>query len=161
MLPDWYTHLCCSFRAGEVDHEEACEADLLQDVSTPALLLDGDLQHCMRARWRLIGSCWLLGALLVALHQQLHDLKTHTQSSPSCVWMSRRERTGSHAHLASRSNLLCIDGRHFCDASNLNHSFGVFSEVQEAWWRVQQVTDHLIVDLKWPKCQQREHKSTK
>lgn len=62
--------------------------------------------------------------------------------------MSRAEQTESRAHLASRSHLLCIDGGHFCDASNLNHSFGVFSEVQEARGWVQQVTDHLIVDLK-------------
>lgn len=53
-----------------------------------------------------------------------------------------------HAWLAGLSNLLCIDGRHLCDASNLNHSFWVFSQVQETWGWVQQVTDHLIVDLK-------------
>lgn len=43
---------------------------------------------------------------------------------------------------------MCIDGRHLCDASNLNLSFRVFSQVQEARGWVQQVTDHLIVDLK-------------
>lgn len=53
-----------------------------------------------------------------------------------------------HAWLAGLSDLLCVDGRHLCDASNLNHSFWVFSQVQEAWGWVQQVTDHLIVDLK-------------
>ena len=75
-----HTHLRCSFGAGEVDHEEACKADLLQDVSAPALLLDRHLQHSMGARRRLIGGCRLLGALLVALHQQLHDLKTAHRS---------------------------------------------------------------------------------
>lgn len=39
------THLRCPFRAGEVDHEETREADLLQHVTTAALLLDGHLQH--------------------------------------------------------------------------------------------------------------------
>lgn len=50
--------------------------------------------------------------------------------------------------LSNFSNLLCIDGRHLCDACNLNHSFRVLSQVQEARGRVQQVTNHLIVDLK-------------
>lgn len=38
-----YTHLCCSFGAGEVNHEEACKADLLQNVTTAALLFDSYL----------------------------------------------------------------------------------------------------------------------
>lgn len=46
------------------------------------------------------------------------------------------------------SNLLCVDGRDLCDAGNLNHSFGVFSQVQEARRRVQKVADHLVIDLK-------------
>lgn len=43
------THLRRPFGAGEVDHEEAGEADLLQHVTTAALLLDGHLQHCVGA----------------------------------------------------------------------------------------------------------------
>lgn len=43
--PTQDTHLRCPFRAGEVDHEEAREADLLQHVTTATLLLDGHLQH--------------------------------------------------------------------------------------------------------------------
>lgn len=84
-----HTHLCCSFRAGEVDHEEARKADLLQDVPTAALLLDSHLQHSVRARWRLIGGCGLLGALFVPLHQQFHDLTRHRQSSLWCVLKSK------------------------------------------------------------------------
>lgn len=46
------------------------------------------------------------------------------------------------------SHLLCVNGGHFCDAGNLNHSFRVFPQVQEARGRIQQVADHLIVNLK-------------
>lgn len=53
-----------------------------------------------------------------------------------------------HAWLGSLSDLLCVDGRHLCDARDLNHSFSIFSQVQEARGWVQQVPDHLIVDLK-------------
>ncbi|TNN40934.1 hypothetical protein EYF80_048902 [Liparis tanakae] len=148
-----FTHVCRPFGAGEVDHEEASEAHLLQDVSAAALLLHGDLQDGVGAGGRLVGGRRLLGALLVAPHQQLHDLKTRAEAFVVCtvrrivtfsLGMNEESRDSRSGH---RSDLLCVDGRHLGDSSDLDHAFRIFPQVQEARGRVQQVPDHLISQM--------------
>lgn len=63
-------------------------------------------------------------------------------------------RTDRRARAARRSHLLRVNGGHFRDACDLNHSFRVFSQVQEARGRIQQVADHLVVNLKTHKSQE-------
>ena len=58
-----------------------------------------------------------------------------------CVCACVRARV-REPHLAG------VDGGHLGDPGHLDPAFAVFSQVQEARGRVQQVPDHLVVDLR-------------